>query len=50
MKLRRPYLIARGDHRKTITPLKVLGLKCAHVTDIVKKTVMAFPARHRYQY
>ena len=38
-----------GRYRKTITALKILGLKCAHVTGIAR-IVMAFLARHGYHH
>ena len=40
-KNQKPYLIARGDHRKTNDVTKVLLLKCAPATGIVKEIVMA---------
>ena len=35
-----PYLLARGDHRKTIKLIKVLRVKWAPVTGIDKGIVM----------
>ena len=35
------YLIARGDHLKTIKGIKVLRVKCTPVTGIAKGIVIA---------
>ena len=35
------YLIAQGDHRKTIKVIKVLRAKCAPLTGTTKGIVMA---------
>ena len=35
------YLIARGDHRKTIKAIKVLRDKCAPFTGTTKGIVMS---------
>ena len=40
-----PYLIARGDHRKTIKGIKVLRVKCTPVTGIAKGIVIAHNSR-----
>ena len=44
-KPRTPYLIAQGDHRKTIKIMKVLLVKYAPVTGIVKGIVMTHDSR-----
>ena len=35
------FLITRGDHRKSIKVIKGLHVKCAPVTSIAKRIVMA---------
>ena len=39
------YLIARGDHRKTINVIKVFYVKCATVTGVTKEIVMTHNSR-----
>ena len=45
-KPRTTYLVARGDHRKTINVIKVLSVKCTTVTGLTKEIVMAQKNRH----
>ena len=50
-KSRTPYVIARGDHRKTIKVIKLLRVKCESVTGIaMAHNIRCLLVRHRDQH